>query len=138
MWKLTLLNKKNPKILKLFQSYLSDHFLSNLEDLEAGLGAWIGIYINETGDFVYPDGSLAGWIPDQYFSRLVADFAVCLSINSGKVKNTSVKPRNTRKAIIVSTHFWVIFGIQRASKNKLEINLCSFSFRFTFRSRKCI
>ena len=67
--------------------FLKEHFEGNVEEVEEGLGAWIGIHMNKTGHFVYQDGTEASYVPVDFFSRLVADFDICMSINHGKVFN---------------------------------------------------
>lgn len=47
----------------------------------------MGIHMNSTGAFVYADGTEATYVPIDFFSRLVADFAICLSITHGRVFN---------------------------------------------------
>ena len=70
-----------------FMQFLTEHFHGDVEAVEEGLGAWLGIHMNSTGGFVYNDGTEAGYVPIDFFSRLVADFAICLSMTHGRVFN---------------------------------------------------
>jgi hypothetical protein len=55
--------------------------LDNVKDAQ---GAWMGITMDSSnGNFLLVNGSIAQYAPVDFFSRLVADFDVCLSMNYG-------------------------------------------------------